>query len=48
MTYIDAYDDLGTATPPPDYVKKPIKTTDMTKIKDPKTGKFISKPKPVK
>ncbi len=44
MRTIDPYDDMGLAKPPPEYTT----TINMTKLRDPKTGKFTKPPKPKK
>jgi hypothetical protein len=49
MTDFEAYDDLGTAKPPQGYVYSYEKNINkMTKLRDPKTGKFTRPPKPKK
>jgi hypothetical protein len=49
MTYDDAHDDICTAKTPPGYVYSYEKNlSKMTKLRDPKTGKYTSKPKPTK
>ena len=44
--YNSAHDDDGLAQPPPGYINSYERNINrMTKLRDPKTGKFTKKPK---